>query len=142
MNEISIINSKELKTLGNKNEYIFVNFADNNALKISYFYDEIKKNERNKLISLFKQLTGIEIRLDDILGKLHIVLLKLILEGKKDNIVISSIGFHMASFEFLIDNFKTIFENLCELVNKKIIIVECNLNDLEDAKSIEQYFEV
>lgn len=140
MNEISIINCKELKTLRTKNEYIFVNFAYNNSLKIGYFYDEIKKDERNKLISLFKQLTGIEIRLDDTLGKLHIVLLKLILDGKRDNIVISSIGFHMTSFEFLIDNFKTIFENLDELVNKKIIILECNLNDLEDAKLLEQYF--
>lgn len=117
-----------------------MNFAYSNALKISYFYDEIKKKERDKLRALFEKITDIKIRVDDTLGKLHIVLLKLIIDGKEDNIVISNIGFHIKSFDFLIDNLKKIFENLEGVINKKIIIVECNLNDSEDAESIEQYF--
>jgi len=141
MNKISIINSKDLQTLKDMNEYIFVNFAYKYSLKIGYYYDEIKKNERVKLIHLFNQLTGIEIRVDDTLGKLHIILLKLLMDGKKDNIVISNVGFHMIAFEFLIDNLKKIFENLKELVNKNIIIVECNLNNPEDIKHLGQYFE-
>lgn len=141
MNIVSIINSRELQTLKDMNDYIFVNFAYKYALKISYFYDEIKKNERVKLINLFNQLTGIEIRVDDTLGKLHIILLKLLIDGKKDNIVISSVGFHMIAFDFLIDNLKKIFKNLNELVDKNVIIVECNLNNSEDIKYLEQYFE-
>ena len=140
MNRVSIINSKELQTLKDMNDYVFVNFAYDNALKIGYFYDEIRKNERIKLINLFNQLTGIEIRVDDTLGKLHIILLKLLIDGKKDNIVISNVGFHMISFEFLIDNLKKIFQHLNELVNKNVIIVECNLNNPEDIKYLEQYF--
>lgn len=140
MNEISIINPKELKKFINKNDYVFVNFAYSNALKISYFYDEIKKKERDKLRALFEKITDIKIRVDDTLGKLHIVLLKLIIDGKKDNIVVSNIGFHIKSFDFLIDNLKKIFENLEGVINKKIIIIECNLNDSEDAESIEHYF--
>jgi len=142
MNKISIINLKGLEALGNKDEYIFVNFDYKNALRIGYFYDEIRKKERNKLIDLFKQLTGVEIRVDDTLGKLNIILLKLLIDGTKNNIVISNIGFHIVSFEFLIDNLNKILENLNGLKDKNIIIVECNLNDLEDAKSLEQYFEV
>lgn len=142
MNEISIISLKELHTLRNKSEYTFINFAYKHALKIVYFYDEIRKDERNKLIKLFNQLTGVDIRVDDTLGKLHIILLKLLIDGKKDNIVVSNIGFHMMSFEFLIDNLKKIFENLNGLVNKKVIIVECNLNNNEDTKYIEQYFDM
>jgi len=142
MNKISIINLKGLQSLVNKDEYIFVNFDYKKALKISYFYDEIRKKERSKLIDLFKQLTGIEIRVDDTLGKLNIILLKLLIDGTKNNIVISNIGFHKVSFEFLIGNLNKILENLNGLMDKNIIIVECNLNDLDDAKSLEQYFEV
>lgn len=142
MNEISIISLKELHILRNKSEYTFINFAYKHALKIVYFYDEIRKDERNKLIKLFNQLTGVDIRVDDTLGKLHIILLKLLIDGKKDNIVVSNIGFHMMSFEFFIDNLKKIFENLNGLVNKKVIIVECNLNNNEDTKYIEQYFDM
>lgn len=142
MNKISIINLKGLEALGNKDEYIFVNFDYKNALRIGYFYDEIRKKERNKLIDLFKQLTDVEIRVNDTLGKLNIILLKLLIDGTKNNIVISNIGFHIVSFEFLIDNLNKILENLNGLKDKNIIIVECNLNDLEDAKSLEQYFEV
>lgn len=142
MNKISIINLKELEALGNKDEYIFVNFDYKNALRIGYFYDEIRKKERNKLLDLFKQLTGVEIRVNDTLGKLNIILLKLLIDGSKNNIVISNIGFHIVSFEFLIDNLNKILENLNGLKDKNIIIVECNLSDLDDAKSLEQYFEI
>lgn len=140
MNKISIVTLKELLTLENKNEYIFVNFAYKHSLKIGCFYDEIKKSERNKLIKLFNQLTGIEIRVDDTLGKLHIILLKLLINGEQNNIIISTIGFHIISFEFLINNFKKIFNNLNGLANKNIIIVECNLNNQEDIKYLEEYF--
>lgn len=140
MNKISIIKLKGLEALGNKDEYIFVNFDYKNALRIGYFYDEIRKKERNKLIDLFKQLTGVEIRVDDTLGKLHIILLKLLIDGERDNIVVSSIGFHIKSFDFLIDNLKKIFENINGLVNKNVIIVECNLNNPDDIKYLEQYF--
>ncbi|NIF03887.1 hypothetical protein F3J23_00370 [Chryseobacterium sp. Tr-659] len=140
MNKISTITLQEIQTLENKNEYIFVNFAYTQSLKINYFYDEIKKSERNKLIKLFNQLTDIEIRVDDTLGKLHIVLLKLLINGKQNNIVISTIGFHMISFEFLINNFKKIFNNLNGLENKNLIIVECNINNQEDIKYLEEYF--
>lgn len=141
MNDISIINLNVLSSLKYKDEYIFVNFAYDKAIKIGFFYDEIDQNELSKLVLLFFQLTGIEIRLDDVLGKLHIILLKLLIDGEKDNIVISNIGFHMQSFEFLIDNLKKIFESLNGLINKKIIIVECNLNSFEDIRYLEQYFE-
>ncbi|MEI3790170.1 MULTISPECIES: hypothetical protein [unclassified Chryseobacterium] len=141
MNRISIISSNELKTL-EKNEYVFVNFAHRSALKISYFYEKIKKDERDKLMKLFNQLTGIEIRVDDNLGKLNIILLKLLMDGEKDNIIISNIGFHMVSFDFLISNLEKIFENLDGLSNKNIIIVECNLDNTEEAKFIDQYFDV
>lgn len=142
MNKILIITSKELKSLRNRNEYIFINFYYKYALKITYFYEKIRKNERNELIKLLNQLTNIEIRVDDTLGKLHIILLKLLIDGGKDNIVISNIGFHIKSFDFLIENFKKIFENLNNLENKSIIIVECNLNNPEEAKYLEQYFEI
>ncbi|SHM01832.1 hypothetical protein [Chryseobacterium polytrichastri] len=142
MNKISIINSKDLKTLANEDKYIFVNFSYKHAVKISYFYEDINKNERNKLIQLFNQLTNIEIRVDDMLGKLNIILLKLIIDGKKNNIVVSNIGFHMKSFEFLIDNIKKIFENYIDLANKHVIIVECNLNNQEDNEHINTYFDL
>ncbi|KYH07061.1 hypothetical protein A1704_21655 [Chryseobacterium cucumeris] len=140
MHKISLITLKEIQTLENKNDYIFVNFAYPHSLKIGYFYDEIKKSERHKLIKLFNQLTGVEIRVDDTLGKLHIILLQLLLNGKQDNIVISTIGFHIISFEFLINNFTKIFNNLNGLANKNIIIVECNINNQEDIEYLEKYF--
>jgi len=140
MNPVSIINLKGLQTLVNKDEYIFVNFDYKNALKIGCFYDEIRKKERNKLIDLFKQLTGVEIRVDDTLGKLNIILLKLLIDGTKNNIVVSNIGFHIMSFEFLISNLKKILENLNGLMDKNIIIVECDLNDLKNVEYLGEYF--
>lgn len=142
MNKISIINSSALKTLINKDEYTFVNFNYKYALKISYFYEEIKKDERNKLFKLFNELTGIEIRADDILGKLNIILLKLLIDGEKNNIVVSTIGFHIKSFDFLIDNLKKIFESLNDLVDKHIIIVECNFSNQDDNELIDSYFDL
>lgn len=92
-------------------------------------------------MKLFNQLSGIEIRVDDNLGKLHIILLKLLVDGEKNNIVISTIAFSITSFEFLIDNFKKIFKNLDCLENKNMIILECSLNNAEDIQYLEQYFE-
>lgn len=139
-NKTSIITVKELQTLENKNEYIFVNFAYQCSLRIDHFYEQIKKSERNKLIKLFNQLTDVEIRVDDTLGKLHIILLKLLMNGEQNNIVISTIGFHIISFDFLISNLKKIFNNLNSLTNKNIIIVECNLNNQEDIMYLDEYF--
>jgi len=140
MNKIQIIDLNSLKTLTDKDKFIFVNFDYKYALKISYFYEEITKKERIELIHLFKQLTNIEIRVDDMLGKLHIILLKLLRDAKKDYIVISTIGFNIKSFQFLIDNFNKIFKNSNYLNNKHIIIVECNFNDENSYKEIDKYF--
>lgn len=140
MNAISIISSKELQTLNSKNDYIFINFDYKYAIKISFFYEKIKKSERNRLIKLFYQLTSIEIRVDDTLGKLHIILLKLLIDGEKNKIIISDIGFIKNSFTFLVDNFRKIFENLNNLKDKSVIIVECNLDIPENIKYLENYF--
>lgn len=74
------------------------------------------------------------------MGRLNIILLKILIDGQKDNILISSIGFNIISFEFLIDNFIKIFRNHFD--NKRIIILDCNLNDDDDVKNIEQYFSI
>ncbi|MBP1167401.1 MULTISPECIES: hypothetical protein [unclassified Chryseobacterium] len=140
MNEILLINLKELKFLKNKNEYVFLNFAYGDALMITSFYDKIRKKERNNLIRLFNQLTNIELRTDDILGKLHIDILKILVDQKKDTIIITNIGFPSESISFLIDNFNKVFSNLNTLKNKKVIIVECELNNPENDKYFEEYF--
>ncbi|WP_066440683.1 hypothetical protein [Chryseobacterium sp. CCH4-E10] len=140
MNKIFTINTKELQFLGNKSDYIFVNLDYALAIKIGSYYDEIKKSEKKELIKLFNQLTDIEIRIDDTLGKLSIILLKLLMIEKRDNIVVSNIGFSVSSFEFLIANMKKIFQNLKGLNNRNIIILDCNLTNKEDIKYLNQYF--
>lgn len=141
MNEISIISVKELQFLNNKNEYIFIHFGYPSAAKIGVLYNKIKKKERNYLISIFFELTGIDIRVEDMLGKLHVVLLKILVDGTMNNIVISNIAFLPSSFAFLMDNLKKIFDNLKNLENKKVIIVDCDLNDPESVKYLDEYFE-
>ncbi len=140
MNKIFTISTKELQFLRNKSDFTFVNLDYVLAIKIGHYYDKIKKSERKELIKLFNQLTDIEIRIDDTLGKLSIILLKLLIVEKKDNIVVSNIGFSVSSFEFLISNIKKIFQNLKGLNNKNIIILDCNLNNDEDIKYLNQYF--
>lgn len=140
MNEISIISVKELQFLNNKNEYIFIHFGYTSTTKIDVLYNKIKKKERSYLINLFSELTGIDIRVEDILGRLHIVLLKTLVDGTMNNIVISNIAFLPSSFAFLMDNLKKIFDNLRNLDNKKVIIVDCDLNDPESVRYLDEYF--
>lgn len=141
MNEISKINSKELQNFKNKNEYIFINFDYVHSIKISFFYEKMKRSRVKELIKLFYKLTNIEIRTDDTLGKLHLILLELLINREENTVFISDIGFPKSSYDFLIDNLKKIFDNLDNLKNKKIVIVECHLNDPENLKYLEEYFQ-
>lgn len=122
---LSKISFQALQDLKNKEEYIFINFDYSYSIKIIPFFEKIEMNERNSLIDSFFHLTNNIIRIDDLLGKLHIILLKILVDGEK-NLVINSIGLSENSIEFLIDNLKKILDNFD---NKNLIIIEDNSHE-------------
>ncbi|QBJ88078.1 hypothetical protein DDI74_18315 [Chryseobacterium gleum] len=125
-NKISIIGSEELKDLIDTKEYIYINFSDEYSIKINPFFESIDNSEKKTLIQLFFQLTSINIRIDDLLGKLHIIVLKILLDGKKDNIIINSLGFSNDSIIFLKSNFEKILQNF---KNKNLIIYKFEVKE-------------
>ncbi|MEJ5104368.1 hypothetical protein [Chryseobacterium sp. MYb328] len=119
---LSKISFQELQDLKNKEEYIFINFNYSYSIKIISFFEKIDMKERDSLIDSFFHLTNTNIRIDDLLGKLHVVLLKILVDGEK-NLIINSIGLSENSIEFLIDNMRKILDNFD---NKNLIIIENN----------------
>lgn len=119
---LSKIVFQELQDLKNKEEYIFINFDYSYSIKIIPFFEKIEMKERDSLIDSFFHLTNNNIRIDDLLGKLHIILLKILVDGEK-NLVINSIGLSDNSIEFLIDNLRKILDNFD---NRNLIIIENN----------------
>jgi hypothetical protein len=79
----------------------------------------VKKTE--SLIKLFYELTNIEIRGDDLVGKIHLILLKILGDEETNNILINNIGLSKDSYAFLVDNLNKILKNYD---NKNVIIVE------------------
>lgn len=117
---ISKISFQELQYLKNKKEYIFINFDYSYSIKIIPFFEKIEMKERDYLIDSFLHLTNTNIRIDDLLGKLHVIILKILVNGEK-NLIINSIGLSENLIEFLTDNLRKILDNF-DTIN--LIIVE------------------
>ncbi|MDH6254457.1 hypothetical protein M2347_004184 [Chryseobacterium sp. H1D6B] len=127
MNNLSIINQQELDYLKGTKECIFINFDYEYSTKIIPFYNKIK--EKQKLINFFYQLTSINIRTEDLLGKLHLILLQILIdeqEKQSNIIIINSIGFSQDSLQFLINNLNKILNHF---ENKNIYILENSSNE-------------
>lgn len=118
-NKISVIRSNELNKLLDRQEYIYINFSYEYSIKINPFFKSIDDTERNTLIQLFFQLTNIDIRVNDLLGQLHIIVLKILLDDEKDNIIINSLGLTDDSIIFFKSNFEKVLKNF---KNKNLII--------------------
>lgn len=110
MSNLSIINQRKLDHLKENGEFIFINFENDYSVKIIPFYDKI--TNKQKLIEHFNQLTNVNIRVEDLVGKLHLVILKLLIDEDKSqnprDIIINSIGLSLNSIQFLIDNLNII----------------------------------
>lgn len=107
---------------GNNIEKILINFNLNESIKIIPFFEKIKQKELNNFISVFNNI-GIDLRLDDLLGKLHIVILKFLIDKQKKQIlIINDIGFTPISIDFL----KLNFSNLINKFENKSIIIYSN----------------
>ncbi|PWB26431.1 hypothetical protein [Flavobacterium sp. HTF] len=80
----------------------------------------------DELINVFKSLE-LDLRLDDLLGKLHIVLLKLLLDSEANKVlIIDDVGFTSTSINFLESNFNNIMPRF---KNKSIIILDRGKSD-------------
>lgn len=119
---ISKISFQELQHLKNKEKYIFINFDYSYSIKIIPFFEKIEMKEKDYLIDSYLHLTNTNIRVDDLLGKLYIIILKILVNGEK-NLIINSIGLSESSIEFLIKNLWEILDNFDTM---NIIIVESN----------------
>lgn len=120
-NNLSIVSIQEFQSFENKEEYIYVNFSNAYSIKVIPFYESICENEINKLIKFFYQITDVDIRVEDLTVKIHLVLLKILIDGEKNTIVLNDVGISKDSREFLIDSFNKILNNFA---NKNIIIIE------------------
>ncbi|MBP1221734.1 hypothetical protein [Flavobacterium sp. 1355] len=104
----------------NDNDIIFINFGSQDSIKIIPFFEKIKKGEVEKIIEIFKSLE-INLRLDDLLGKLHIVIVKILLDDEKRQIlIIDDVGFTSTSIKFLQLNFCSL---MSRFKNKAIIVL-------------------
>lgn len=104
--------------------FILINFDSKSSVKIIPFFNEIKSKELNTLIGFFAKY-GINIRLNDLLGKLHVVVLKMLLEEKgKLVVLINDIGLTYSSIDFLVSNFNIFMgrlENKLTIICPKLI---------------------
>ena len=107
-------------------DVILINFSSDTSIKIIPFFEKIEKKEVDKLVSVFRCL-NINLRLDDLLGKLHIVLLKILIdEQKKQILIVDDVGFTPASINFLQINFSHLMH---KFENKSIIVLDKGNND-------------
>lgn len=105
----------------NDNDVIFINFSSEDSIKIIPFFEKIKKSEVDKIIEIFKSLE-VNLRLDDLLGKLHVVLVKILLDDEKRQIlIIDDVGFTSTSIKFLQLNFCNL---MSRFKNKAIIVLD------------------
>ncbi len=108
-------------SFGNNTEVILINFNLDTSIKIIPFFEKIEKNEVDKLVSVFRSL-DIDLWLNDLLGKLHIVLLKILSdEQKKQILIIDDVGFTSTSINFLQLNFDNL---MSKFENKSIVVFE------------------
>lgn len=108
-------------SIKNDNDVIFINFSSEDSIKIIPFFEKIKKSEVDKIIEIFKSLE-VNLRLDDLLGKLHVVLVKILLDDEKRQIlIIDDVGFTSTSIKFLQLNFCNL---MSRFKNKAIIVLD------------------
>ncbi|MET3529002.1 hypothetical protein DRF59_20630 [Chryseobacterium flavum] len=128
MSNLSIIDQRKLDYLKENKDFIFINFDNEYSIKIIPFYNGLR--DKQKLIELFNQLTNLDIRVEDLLGKLHLVILKILINEDENpssnDIIINSNGLSQNSIQFLIDNLNTI---LARFKNRNIYILENTSND-------------
>lgn len=128
MSKLLIINQRELDYLIEKKEAILVNFGCENSVKIIPFYNKIE--DKKKLIEFFFKLTSIDIRIEDLLGKLHLVILQILIDGDKNStqndVIVNNIGLSYNSTQFLIDNLNKIIKHF---KNRNIYILENYANE-------------
>lgn len=105
----------------NDNDVTFINFSSEDSIKIIPFFEKIKKGEVDKIMEIFKSLE-VNLRLDDLLGKLHIVLVKILLDNEKRQLlIIDDVGFTSTSINFLQLNFSNL---MSRFKNKAIILLD------------------
>ncbi len=105
----------------NDNDVTFINFSSEDSIKIIPFFEKIKKGEVDKIMEIFKSLE-VNLRLDDLLGKLHIVLVKILLDNEKRQLlIIDDVGFTSTSINFLQLNFSNL---MSRFKNKAIIVLD------------------
>lgn len=106
-------------------DVVFVNFGTNTSVKIVPFFEKIKKKELNNLLEFFKNMK-VDLHSHSIIGMLHIVLLKLLLDIAEEQIlIVSDTGFNKESIIFLQKNFSNLMEN--KFKSKSIVIYNENL---------------
>lgn len=113
-----------LKSKNATMKFVLVNFDYKSSIKIIPFYNTLKKKELTTLLSFFAEC-GINLRVDDLLGKLHIVILKILLQKDDEQVIIvNDVGFTASSIDFLLSNFislKDKFKNRSIIVCSKLI---------------------
>lgn len=88
--------------------FVYVNFDKDSSIKIIPHFEKIKKKEFDELNIFFNNF-NIKLRTDDYLGKLHFVVLKILLENSnKTVLLINNVGLTNASIDFLKNNFDKI----------------------------------
>ncbi|WP_395062154.1 hypothetical protein [Flavobacterium sp.] len=100
--------------------HVLINFNSDKSVHIIPFFEEIKRRQLDNYLNIFLNL-GIHLRLDDLLGKLHIVILKFLIDNKNDEIlIVNDVGFTSKSIVFLSDNVNLLLKNFN---NKSVIII-------------------
>ncbi|THD33334.1 hypothetical protein [uncultured Flavobacterium sp.] len=108
-----------LKSKNVTTKFVLINFASKSSLKIIPFFNTIKNEELTALLNLFTEF-AINLRLDDLLGKLHIVILKILSQDDNEQmIIIHDAGFTNSSIDFLVSNLNLLKH---QLQNKSVIV--------------------
>lgn len=104
-----------------ESEVVFVNLGTANSLKIYPQLEKLKKRQVNILLDFFRS-AGVDLRLEDALGALHVILLEILLKGSgKQIILVGNTGFTRESILFLKQNFALLMGKFSE---KTILIYD------------------
>lgn len=100
-----------------------INFDSATSIKIITYYNNLDKKEKDRIVKIFNEL-NIFIRTDDSLGKLHFVILHMLIKtGDPEILIINDVGLSNNSLNFL----KANFDHIMSYYKNKALIIYSNL---------------
>lgn len=117
------------KDLFISNNAFYLNYAFDEAQKVVPFFENLKVDEQKRIVASIQKIYGFKIRVDDLFGKLLVVIFFNI--ELYDLLIIGLVGLGDSSIETLFELSKKMVNNKC-----KVIILTKTAPELNESASV------